>query len=175
MAIKAIDTLYKGYLFRSRLEARWAVALDTMGAKWQYEPEGYDLGAHGLYLPDFWIKRRDYDPKYPNAGYFLEIKGQEPTTLEIDKLMALSRMTKHTCYLATGLPGENFLFHCDCSGHVWWKDGKKNPPGLGRWTAEVFDFALLDFMIGDMERPNLCAEIPMDAAKQARFEHRRKG
>lgn len=28
MTIKAIDTIYKGYKFRSRLEARWAVFFD---------------------------------------------------------------------------------------------------------------------------------------------------
>ena len=42
-AIKAIETKYKGYRFRSRLEARWAVFFDTMGIEWIYEPEGFDL------------------------------------------------------------------------------------------------------------------------------------
>ena len=42
--LKAIQTEYKGYRFRSRLEARWAVLLDELGVKWEYEPEGYDLG-----------------------------------------------------------------------------------------------------------------------------------
>lgn len=46
--IKAIQTEYKGYLFRSRLEARWAVFFDACGVDWGYEPEGYDLG-NGLY------------------------------------------------------------------------------------------------------------------------------
>ncbi|MDB2127492.1 hypothetical protein [Enterocloster clostridioformis] len=51
--IKAIQTEYKGYKFRSRLEARWAVFFDTLGVKWEYEPEGYDLGNGVYYLPDF--------------------------------------------------------------------------------------------------------------------------
>lgn len=51
-AIKAIPTRYKGYHFRSRLEARWAVFFDAMGLKWEYEPEGFDLDGE-LYLPDF--------------------------------------------------------------------------------------------------------------------------
>ena len=55
--IKAIETSYKGYRFRSRLEARWAVFLDELGLPWQYEREGYDLD--GLrYLPDFWLPRQ---------------------------------------------------------------------------------------------------------------------
>lgn len=51
--MKAIETRYKGYRFRSRLEARWAVFFDALGIKWEYEPEGYDLGEAGWYLPDF--------------------------------------------------------------------------------------------------------------------------
>lgn len=53
MTIKAIETTYKGYRFRSRLEARWAVFFDALGVRWEYEPEGYDLGEAGWYLPDF--------------------------------------------------------------------------------------------------------------------------
>lgn len=41
--IRAIDTKYKGYRFRSRLEARWAVFFDALGVRWEYEPEGFDL------------------------------------------------------------------------------------------------------------------------------------
>ena len=50
--IKAIETRYKGYRFRSRLEARWAVFFDALGLKWEYEPEGFELPS-GRYLPDF--------------------------------------------------------------------------------------------------------------------------
>lgn len=42
--LKAIQTEYKGYLFRSRLEVRWAVFFDACGMEWEYDPEGYDLG-----------------------------------------------------------------------------------------------------------------------------------
>lgn len=52
--LKAINTPYKNYLFRSRLEARWAVFFDHMGWNWQYEKEGFELPS-GWYLPDFWI------------------------------------------------------------------------------------------------------------------------
>jgi hypothetical protein len=51
--IKAIDTVYNDYRFRSRLEARWAKFFDALGLKWEYEVEGYDLGSLGWYLPDF--------------------------------------------------------------------------------------------------------------------------
>lgn len=63
--IKAIETIYNGYRFRSRLEARWAVFFDEIGIKYEYEKEGYDLGKLGWYLPDFWL---------PEYELFVEIK-----------------------------------------------------------------------------------------------------
>lgn len=72
--IHAIETQYKGYRFRSRLEARWAVFFDALGAEYVYEPEGYDLAGSGwartdgpgtLYLPDFWL---------PNLRIYVEVK-----------------------------------------------------------------------------------------------------
>ena len=51
--LKAIETIYRGVRFRSRLEARWAVFFDACGIEWEYEPEGYDLGDGVWYLPDF--------------------------------------------------------------------------------------------------------------------------
>ena len=43
--IKAIETEYSGHKFRSRLEARWAVFFDSLGIKWEYEPEGFETDA----------------------------------------------------------------------------------------------------------------------------------
>lgn len=68
--IKAIETKYKGYNFRSRLEARWAVFLDTLGIKWRYEVEEYDLGELGYYLPDFVVTGES------GESVFLEVKGE---------------------------------------------------------------------------------------------------
>ena len=65
MNIKAIQTSYKGYRFRSRTEARWAVFFDALGIAWEYEKEGYDLGELGWYLPDFWL---------PESQMWVEIK-----------------------------------------------------------------------------------------------------
>lgn len=38
----AIDTHYKGYRFRSRLEARWAIFFDRIQLPYLYEPEDKD-------------------------------------------------------------------------------------------------------------------------------------
>jgi hypothetical protein len=66
--VKAIETQYQGYLFRSRLEARWAVFFDALGIEWRYEPEGYELPDGTRYLPDFWL---------PSEGKFAEVKHDE--------------------------------------------------------------------------------------------------
>ena len=58
--IRAIETRYKGYRFRSRLEARWAVFFDELGEEWRYEEQGYDLGELGWYLPDFYLPKRQF-------------------------------------------------------------------------------------------------------------------
>lgn len=63
--IKPIETHYKEYRFRSRLEARWAVFFDAMGIDWKYEDEGFQLGPFGNYLPDFYI---------PQFDCFIEVK-----------------------------------------------------------------------------------------------------
>lgn len=53
--LKPIDTRYAGHLFRSRLEARWAVFFDCLDLEWQYEVEGFQLPGDIYYLPDFRI------------------------------------------------------------------------------------------------------------------------
>ena len=69
--IKAIETYYNGYRFRSQLEARWAVFFDAMGIRYLYEYEGFehDFGDCVMrYLPDFYLP--DYD-------LYAEVKGAE--------------------------------------------------------------------------------------------------
>lgn len=68
--IKPIETVYNGYKFRSRLEARWAVFFDAMGIRYEYEHEGFEIefgnGEIIRYLPDFW---------FPEYRLFGEVKG----------------------------------------------------------------------------------------------------
>jgi len=80
--IKAIETEYAGYRFRSRLEARWAVFFDVAGVVWEYEKEGFDLGSAGWYLPDFW---------FPISQMWAEVKPVALTQAENEKVLALAR------------------------------------------------------------------------------------
>jgi hypothetical protein len=76
MTIKAIETVYKGYRFRSRLEARWAVFFDSLGVEWAYEPEGFETSNGYRYLPDFRIQ-------LGQTTYWVEVKG-DPNWLKED-------------------------------------------------------------------------------------------
>ncbi|MBV1759444.1 MAG: hypothetical protein KMY55_16695 [Dethiosulfatibacter sp.] len=80
--IKAIQTEYKGYLFRSRLEARWAVFFDFCGIDYEYEPEGYNLGNGLTYLPDFLLHGVD---GRSGGDLYVEVKGQM-TDADADKI-----------------------------------------------------------------------------------------
>lgn len=90
--MKALDTEYKGFRFRSRLEARWAVFMDAMGVQYEYEREAYDLD--GLfYLPDFWL---------PQMKAHLEIKPEQPTDDETEKAVRLAKHTSAPVYIIFG-------------------------------------------------------------------------
>lgn len=91
MKHKAIETYYKGYRFRSRLEAKWAVFFDTIGIEWKYEEEGYQLPDGTWYLPDFKVKcwgKRGGIGSEP-FDLYIEVKG-EMTAEDLQKIWAFS-------------------------------------------------------------------------------------
>ena len=99
MNIKAIETRYGGYRFRSRTEARWAVFFDTLGVVYEYEKEGYNLGGV-LYLPDFWL---------PEHGIWVEIKPTEPTEEEREKARRLAIASEKNVVIFQGAPWFNIV------------------------------------------------------------------
>lgn len=80
MEIKAIETEYNGYKFRSRLEARWAVFFDAAGIKYEYEPEGFEIKVNSeemyRYLPDFYL---------PDFDLWVEVKPSKSKLLDEEK------------------------------------------------------------------------------------------
>jgi hypothetical protein len=91
---RAIDTTYRGYKFRSRLEARVAIFFDSFREPWEYEVEGYELPS-GKYLPDFWLSRLDC---------WLEIKGTRPLPRELQLCRELKEATGKPVAIMHGLP-----------------------------------------------------------------------
>ncbi len=64
----AITTFYKGYCFRSRLEAKWAAYFDLLGLPWLYEPKDLEY-----YIPDFII--HDLLVEVKGCGSIKELEG----------------------------------------------------------------------------------------------------
>lgn len=74
--IKAIETEYNGYRFRSRLEARWALFFDKAGIQYEYELEGFELSEGVRYLPDFYL---------PEYLIYVEVKPEHAIAFAFDK------------------------------------------------------------------------------------------
>jgi len=116
--MRAIETLYMGYRFRSRLEARWAAFYDKLGVKWAYEEEGFDLRFDAnesvFYLPDFHLE---------GIGY-IEIKPKEPDAIENKKAERLALHTKENVYIFFGeIPFPEPNMEYQDSAHVFLADG----------------------------------------------------
>lgn len=79
--IKAIPTNYNGVHFESRIEARHAVFMDSLGVPWKYEPQGFEFQDGTRYLPDF---------ELPSMRAYLEVKPTRPTIEETHKACTLA-------------------------------------------------------------------------------------
>ncbi len=95
MEIQSIPTLHNGIMFRSRLEARWAMFFDELCQRAQYEWEGFDMGPGGIYKPDFFLPE-------VGGGTWLEIKGVLPTKEEKEKCVGLETQTRRPVFLFSG-------------------------------------------------------------------------
>lgn len=98
--MKVIETVFDGYKFRSRLEARWAVFFSVLREPYEYEPEGFELGDAGLYLPDFYIPRSDLWLEIKPATYGKDGGVEWPTDQEVRKAAAFS--VEHRIYIVCG-------------------------------------------------------------------------
>ncbi len=136
---KAIQTEYGGRLFRSRLEARWAVLMDAAAVQWQYEHEGYECERRLeldydepkiWWLPDFRIPRAPFhDGKYGNLHEdpfsLMEVKGRWTEDALRDFLNAVASLgTCHNDYdcvdtvVAGPIPTDKWI---DVNGWAPWR------------------------------------------------------
>jgi hypothetical protein len=169
-SLRPIETHYKGYRFRSRLEARWAVFFDAAGIEYQYEHEGFIIGGR-RYLPDFWL---------PQLKTFVEIKPTEEAAEQVKPLLhALTASRGDRGILIVGPP--NLFEPPHITGvdrHRWW-----NP-------AEWLQCPFCDCVSVAIPHAPRCTSCPpvgrvliwpgmpsprvdyaMEAGQQARFEY----
>jgi len=163
MIIKAIETAYKGYRFRSRLEARWAVFFDEMGIDWIYEPEGYTDG-DVCYLPDFYLSQVDM---------YAEAKPTPLVDKEIDKAYMLVKLTGCPVLMLVGNPD---FVNYDGITPDW--------DGEGNGYFDIVDFSLVSFYLlqnrfpggnyipdGSVHQYGIDYRLAVLASRAARFEH----
>lgn len=166
--LKPIQTRYKGYRFRSRLEARWAVFFDALGLRWEYEPEGFATDA-GPYLPDFFLPEL-------NGGTYVEVKpNHDDWDAYLPKFNSLAVGTGKSVLFACGTPDQReYLL-------VSPPDSYSAAPGL---HGVCFNSKYLPPQLHDGDPrlywcPGSDAEADcihaIHAARSARFEHGERG
>ena len=143
--IKAIQTEYNGYKFRSRLEAKWAVFFDTANIKYEYEPEGYEDENGKRYLPDFYL---------PDFDMYVEVKrdtedGRKEIIEKCEPAIQCGGAIKQILILSD-VPGETtdggewafpiILWHGDAPAWCW----------LRFWEYETHDklYCAIDYKLG---------------------------
>lgn len=109
--LKAIETSYKGYRFRSRLEARWAVFFDVIGWLWEYEPEGFELEKGERYLPDFRCKHSHTNPRC----FYVEVK---PDGGDFSKALRFAEQGMVALLCAEGIPDATRNYKYSYCGHL---------------------------------------------------------
>lgn len=97
MSIAAIETIYKGKRFRSRLEVRWAMFFDELGLEWQYEPQQYGCRT-AYYVPDFYL---------PQKKMFVEVKPENMLKFP-PKVYLAGRMPKLEWVRVPGEDGDGY-------------------------------------------------------------------
>lgn len=131
---RAIETVYKGYKFRSRLEARWAVFFEALGLDWTYEPEGFDLGGV-WYLPDFKVKTPQ------GADIWYEVKPKDVETDEkFDRFVASFEYEPDRAQLLSGDPVDVIRRSdfCPRCGLIFPRPTNGKPHMLGMGNGEMW-------------------------------------
>lgn len=169
--IRAIETVYSGYRFRSRAEARWAVFLKTLGVSFQYEAEGFDIDG-AWYLPDFWVA---------DWNSFIEVKNDKSNPLVGFYTCAkLSELSGRRVLLLNGVPPNYTMI-------AWDVDGEYAPARFtqcrkctaiyieehdgdgGAYALEPCDLSCPNS--DKWPTPGAYLTAALEAAQQARFEH----
>ncbi len=190
--MKAIETEYKGYRFRSRLEARWAVFFDACGVRWEYEPQGYLLDNGQRFLPDFLLHGVE---GRASGDLYVEVKGKM-TDEDASKIYSFSGLkdvdnvleVETPILIVADIPAGDCMAEIDEFCSDW---GYRGFPGAGEGPFP-FNFETIDGdyyiahpginrnghfeLFGDdmsykEDRDDKATLGAFKAARQARFEH----
>ncbi len=106
ITIKAHTVVYKGFIFRSKLEVQWAFLFDCLGLPWDYEPNLYKIAPSNIfpagcfYVPDFKLQ----------SGIF-ECKPTLPSGEEIAKGLGVLGASTLPFFFLIGYPMQKQAIH----------------------------------------------------------------
>ena len=113
--IAAKKTKYRDYVFRSRLEAKWAAMFDLLGWQWDYEPIDFNG-----WIPDFAI--------YGNRTVYVEVK----PTVQFVSDVAL-KIGSSGCFDDVLIVGQRPIIGWLCDSPVIGWISERACNGLGSW------------------------------------------
>jgi hypothetical protein len=145
--IPSKPTNYRGYEFRSRLEARWAVFFDAAGIKFHYEYQDFILPS-GRYLPDFYL------PEF-EGGCYAEVKPDRGFALdERQKCRELCEVTRRPVLMLEGPPDFK------CTRYFDFHEPTSNQPTCGGDDIELAEMDIVRVLItfGDQTFGDVCKE-----------------
>jgi len=178
--IKPLETLWNGNRYRSRLEARWAVFLESLKIDFEYEREGYQTKSGRGYLPDFWLPNVGVRGVAP-PGTWLEIKPNEPSGEEMSDLGDVCEFTGASGIIAMGRPplemmwGTEWLIQVAVRGEYWWDNSMLIVECVkcGRFKFEFSEgnYMKCPYCGGITDESTVDIALAAEAASLARFEH----
>lgn len=168
--VKAIETVYNGHKFRSRLEARWGVFFDNFGLHYEYEPEGFE-GDGWRYLPDFYL---------PSLQCYVEIKPYGVSTSDVAKLLNFAVQGKKNLLVILGTPsecGRDGMFGAngnlaDASFHSFLLIGSRLELAWDEWHAREVQFMQEDKdagIVSDVDDGQLAVNCLLDNGSDVYF------
>lgn len=98
----------RGVLFRSELEALWALRWHAIGVEWVHEPCRVALGGRSSYTPDFAL---------PTFKVLIQVKPSWPTADAVSRANAAAAIIGVPIYFLCGKPDRGPQFAVTTSGH----------------------------------------------------------
>lgn len=140
LEFSAIQTAYRAYEFRSRLEAKYAVFFDLCGWSWSYEPPEFNG-----WIPDFAIGQRPTLVEVKPFYRIEEFAAQKVKIIESGCRQDVILFGADPCWLSAEMP----LHSHSTAPVIGWL---LTPFGDGDWATHDLNFGITE----GNDKPGLC-------------------
>lgn len=128
-SITSIPTSYNGHRFHSRLEARWAIFLDSLGIPCEYEPEYFVAGNGVRFAPSFWLPDQECWMDVGRYPYRDDQMDDAATAVASETGKQVYVFCRSITPLDAREPTRNGLIHVPAAYAIrFYGDGKKSAP-----------------------------------------------